>query len=386
MKKTNILLSYLVTGLPDEGKTSFSIALAKISGDYFVSGCQPIFNPKSIVIMLDRSFYLFIGENPATTKYSITTAIHKDAKLDKDEFLKVVIKEIDEMLEYNPNQIIIEGYVLNFIKEEVENYLKDKTLSAHIRMRNYVIHYLDEVYSTKRCESPNSYTDEIVVAYRDAIQLLKQKLVEVHGKNILSQVNYQAFPDLGINVKNSDSIKKFKSLNLKNLQDKKVLDVGCNHGRFCIESIRLGASVVHGIDSNKNFLHTASALNNIFYRYNISFFECDFLNFNQSNYDIIIACSVFHYFKENQPEFFKKAYDLLVKDGVLILEAGISDLHPDKEFIEKYQRGVDPTPCHFPNHLALLAMAQGFKCEYLGSSVNQHGDRINRKVYHLRKL
>jgi len=385
MKKINVPITYLVTGLPDEGKTSFSLALAKLSGDYFVSGCSPIINPKSVIVMLDRSFYLFIGENPATTTYSITTAIHKDNKLDKDEFLKFVFKEIDEMLDFNPTQIIVEGYVLNFVKDEVENYLKHKSLLCHIRMRNYIIHYLDEVYPTKRCESLDSYSNEIVSAYTEAIHSLKEKIISVQGSKVLSEVNYQAFPDLGVKVKNSDSVNKFKCLNLKNIEYKKVLDVGCNHGRFCIDLIRLGASTVHGLDSNKNFLTVASSINNLFYKYNISFFENDFISHNQFNYDVILACSVFHYFKENQPEFFKNAYEILSKDGLLVLETGISELNPEKEFIEKYQRSVDSSPCYYPNHLALLKMAKGFKCEYQGNSVNQPGDKINRKVYHLRK-
>ena len=77
----------------------------------------------------------------------------------------------------------------------------------------------------------------------------------------------------------------------------------------------------------------------------------------------------------------------LKKNGVAIIETGISVEHSDEAFVQSYARGVDKDdPCMFPN-LAWyedVCRKLDLQITYVGESVNQRGDDIPRKVIHLK--
>ncbi len=85
-----------------------------------------------------------------------------------------------------------------------------------------------------------------------------------------------------------------------NLSGKKILDVGCGSGRYCIEFAKRGARKVVGIDYAKGMINLAikiaaqSRVDHI-----CEFFEMDIADYSQQDkFDISIAMGVFDYVKE----------------------------------------------------------------------------------------
>ncbi|MFX1328194.1 MAG: class I SAM-dependent methyltransferase [Promethearchaeota archaeon] len=89
-----------------------------------------------------------------------------------------------------------------------------------------------------------------------------------------------------------DASWRFKMMNLGDLTGKTVLDVGCNSGQICIETKRLGASRVVGIDIYKKRLSQAITLAEIL-NLDIEFKEIGILESESlGQFDIVFCIAV----------------------------------------------------------------------------------------------
>ncbi|MGD8506139.1 MAG: class I SAM-dependent methyltransferase [Candidatus Bathyarchaeota archaeon] len=97
----------------------------------------------------------------------------------------------------------------------------------------------------------------------------------------------------------------------KNVDGKRILDVGCGSGRIAIELARRGAYVT-GIDFSKSMLHMASATAKKFDVENsCEFVNDDFLNYSfAGKFDTLIALGFFDYTKDPTP-YLKKMKSLM---------------------------------------------------------------------------
>ncbi len=88
----------------------------------------------------------------------------------------------------------------------------------------------------------------------------------------------------------------------KNVDGKKILDVGCGSGRMTIELARRGAHVA-GIDLSENMLKMAMAIaQKLDVEKNCEFISDDFLShIFTKNFDILIALGFFDYTKDPVP-------------------------------------------------------------------------------------
>ncbi len=94
--------------------------------------------------------------------------------------------------------------------------------------------------------------------------------------------------------------------NLPDLQGKRVLDIGCNAGAFCIQMARMGATEVIGIDSNRtwpNWLNQAKFVKSALEwrcgtTYPITFIDSEMdriPDLNLGHFDVVIALCCLYY-------------------------------------------------------------------------------------------
>jgi SAM-dependent methyltransferase len=88
---------------------------------------------------------------------------------------------------------------------------------------------------------------------------------------------------------------------------KKILDIGCGSGRFCIPLARRGANKVLGIDFAQNMIDLAVQLaNEQGVDGSCEFYCADFLSISlEEKFDYVIAVGLFDYIKDPQPYFRK---------------------------------------------------------------------------------
>lgn len=184
--------------------------------------------------------------------------------------------------------------------------------------------------------------------------------------------SYQSFPD---QAGGSHSFDKLTQLRLPPLAGRSFLDVGCNEGFFCGFAHQQKASRAVGIDMNAGFLKRAQQ----------RFPQCEFLNqtwdvLPEGPFDVILLASAVHY-ADDQPALIKRLVDHLSPDGTLVLELGIFS-SPENEW-KPVKRSIDTR--YFPTMAKLKEVLEPFAWKYVGKSVNQDGDPVNRFVIHIRR-
>src|SRR5690349_12755302 len=80
----------------------------------------------------------------------------------------------------------------------------------------------------------------------------------------------------------------------RDLRGKRVLDLGCNEGFFCIEAKRRGAAYVLGIDANPKAIEQARARATS-EGLDLDFSVCDFRDAPNGPFDLILLLSALHY-------------------------------------------------------------------------------------------
>lgn len=109
----------------------------------------------------------------------------------------------------------------------------------------------------------------------------------------------------------------------KNLEGKKVLDVGCGSGILMLEFLKRGATVT-GIDYSQKMLDLAKQELNFYKvdkkKYKLILANATNLPFSDKSFDLVLATGLTDYMsdKDNQ-KFIKEAARVLKKDGSLIV-------------------------------------------------------------------
>lgn len=185
-------------------------------------------------------------------------------------------------------------------------------------------------------------------------------------------VQYQSFPDA---AGDSLTLEKLKALRLPELRGKRFLDVGCNEGFFCGYASFEGASCSVGIDQSAEFIDRARR----------RFPQCEFIQGSweqlpDESFDVILLASALHYAKD-QAALVHELIGRLAPDGIFVLELGIA-ASPNSEWM-RVRRGGDER--FFPSMPLLQDLLTDYAWKWMGPSVKQDGDPINRHVLHISK-
>ncbi len=183
-------------------------------------------------------------------------------------------------------------------------------------------------------------------------------------------VGYQTFP---WQSGDSHSFGKLLALYLPGLKGKTVLDVGCNTGFFCGWAAFQQAARVKGVDRDLASIKEAENW----------FPDCSFAcrnweDLSQEKFDVILCLSAIHYSKDQQM-LIDKLMDRLNPEGVLVLELGVAAGSEDA-FV-KVKRSIDTR--YFPTNKKVQSLLAGYSWKYIGNSVPQEGDPVDRHVYHV---
>ena len=191
---------------------------------------------------------------------------------------------------------------------------------------------------------------------------------------------YQSFPG---EPGDSDSEAKLAAIRFPDLAGKSFLDVVCNEGFFCFEALRRGARQVVGIDRNEKFIADATKrAETLGVRPGAVTFECrSWDDLPPQKFDVVLLLSALHY-ATDQAALIHRLCNHLTPDGVLILECGIV-YEPRTEFVEVV-RSIDKRS--FPTMRMINEILAPYAFKLMGSSPQQRGDPIPRKVFHVRLL
>jgi SAM-dependent methyltransferase len=187
----------------------------------------------------------------------------------------------------------------------------------------------------------------------------------------------------------SDSFAKLNRIRLPNdLQNKKVLDIGCNEGFFCNQAIMRGAAEVVGIDANKKAIENAKR---IYHDERIRFIHQDWSELPPGKYDLVLWLSAMHY--ELDPlRVLVQIADRLTEDGLFILEGGVISRQVN-EMISCQVKEMVRVIRHdgalwYPtfDYLEDCFKRSGMSYRIIGGGVLVGSDPVPRYVFHCHKL
>ena len=143
---------------------------------------------------------------------------------------------------------------------------------------------------------------------------MKQNIYDI--KSFSDAYDKMRYENKGMNANDLVEIPNFRKL-IPDLNNKKVLDLGCGYGEndiyYCIG---LGAKEILGIDISKHMIKIAKENNN---DENIKYKVMAMENINEieEKFDIVISSLAFHYVKDYE-KLINDIYNLLNDDGILI--------------------------------------------------------------------
>lgn len=188
--------------------------------------------------------------------------------------------------------------------------------------------------------------------------------------------SYQTFPG---EEGDSDSQRKLRCLRLPSFAGKSVLDIGCNEGFFCFEAVAGGAARVVGLDRNPDFIARAQ------YRKiergltaRVDFICQTWDTLPDGKFDVIFLLSALHYAQDQQATICRLT-ERLTPNGLLVLECGV--VEEEHSAIVSVPRSVDVAS--FPTFGRMKEWLAPFAWKLMGASVQQKGDPIPRKVFHV---
>jgi tRNA (mo5U34)-methyltransferase len=117
--------------------------------------------------------------------------------------------------------------------------------------------------------------------------------------------------------------KRIRPFLLPDLERKRVLDVGCNAGTFCVEAVRMGASYVLGIDVIPQYLEQAKLVREIL-RLDFDLRELNAYDVDEKDvgtFDVTLLLGVVHHFRHPLLGLEKAARvtrDLLVLESAVV--------------------------------------------------------------------
>jgi len=185
---------------------------------------------------------------------------------------------------------------------------------------------------------------------------------------------YQTFSD---QKGTSNSLNKLYKIKFPYVKGKRVLDIGCNEGFFCIEAKKRGAIKVVGIDKNPKLIEKAKKR-----APDIDFRTQDWDNLPNEEFDVILLLSTLHYSKTKQ-KLIDDIYKILSPEGIFILECGgVPGPGKDIEMIRKNGSMV-----YHPTWKFLTKdLLKNFKQKDIGISVKKDGEGVERRIFHCKKL
>jgi SAM-dependent methyltransferase len=163
------------------------------------------------------------------------------------------------------------------------------------------------------------------------------------------------------------------ALHLPVLEGRSFLDVGCNEGFFCGFAKFAGAARSVGLDRSREFIERARR------RFPDCEFHCQNWDYLPDGpFDVILLASALHY-ADDQATLLHRLVDHLAPDGVLVLELGI--VPSQKSEWVKVTRGIDER--WFPSLMKLREILTPYASKWMGPSVHQAGDPVERHVVHV---
>lgn len=377
--KINIPNVFVIRGGDGSGKTVLSEKIGesyKSWGYFNLSTREELEKLKCIVICCD-SIYSGLFGHPVDI-------FNLNQFNNSEIFYAELSEQIEICLRLDPITIVVVGITCYQYLIKLDAIFKDRATMLSFEMVG------KHAYPRGMCLYPDSISlaDNPLYPYTHTIKMLRELILGSERPSLFERA-YQYFPEFEFQkTYSSDSPEKFRSLNLPDIRDKRVLDVGCNLGYFVFQYRKMGA-LAEGLDIERDLIVKASKIRNIMYsRNDVTFYCGDIFKFQEKKYDLISMLSAFHYFREKQNTLIQKIYYLLNEGGVFILEMCLSRDNLETEYIEKYIRQeVDPEPCYFPNEKAFRNMINNlFEITYEGVSVQQAEDKLAGKVFHLKKI
>jgi SAM-dependent methyltransferase len=148
---------------------------------------------------------------------------------------------------------------------------------------------------------------------------MKQNIYD--NKDFYQEYDKMRKENKGNNANDLIEIPNFRKL-VPNVENKKILDLGCGYGENCKYYKELGASKVLGIDLSKHMIDVANKYNKLD---NIEYKVMPMENISEieEKFDIVLSSLAFHYIKDFK-KLIKDIYNLLTTGGYLVF----SQEHP----------------------------------------------------------
>jgi len=316
------------------------------------------------------------------------------------------IKKYVDSASYNQELFI------RYLKEEIRRALQDQQDVQLVLLDGYVFKHHARIFADLglppertlalgvSSEKGRYFAGEFDVTgcrYDEVLEHIRQIFRTKCLETTVPKSRYQNLDALGLREQgdnlassDSDTPSKYAASRLDNIvhAEDRFADIGCNAGFFCFRVAEKTSGWVNGVDMVRSWLEVASHINNSIFRFrNVVFFEADAIDFlmeKTDSYEVVHCSSTYHYFRERQVDFLKAVRGALSRHGTLVLEVELADTGTNPEVIKR-SRGVDASPCAFPNRAMFLEQIRGlFQVGAEFDSVFQRGSFYERKYFHLR--
>ena len=336
----------------------------------FKNACDTLVNKNHD--LFNRFYEKLVKDKKPAMYYNLQSDRYSWVDLGKNGmFLKSLADEIVELifrcLIRKSFFFVIEGY-----------YFHDEKFKEAVKKRCDQLSYLECFYKDRKNSCIYKLNEKMLKDIKDVQVEVKKMIGEKYA--------YQVFSKKCIG--DSKSYDKLKKLGIpENLQNKNVLDLGCNEGFYCFKCEKRGARCV-GIEKDPYWYNQAlrkkDKFSSFVYFINESW---DFLPLLNYKFDIVLFLAAFHYIKNNQLEVLTSVYNKLRNNGILILEVGLLDKDESNFLIEDVKRPAGDI-CQFTNKFTIekLLRDAGFEnVEFFGRGWDIRGDDVPRYVIHAKK-